>query len=384
MACDAFGQSLRRSTLVLGACAAMRAGAASAGGDDGRGAIAAVPPVSANSPFSAAVINDQEHQQPVVVLAYRDPENASLNLEARIAPAAGGNLFSLKFGGDELLVQPTRLAELARQRAGTPILYPTPNRVRDATFVFEKRRFELEANNGRNAIHGLVRHRAWTMDDAPVVTTVAASMKVYIDWTTKQQPDFHRFPIEHRLAVTYTLGRDGLLIGYAVDNRSTSRLPFGFGVHPFFRVPGARKDVFVSVPMRKRMEAKELLPTGRLLPVAGTSYDLRRPTSLEALDLDDVYIGVNPAAAPAFELRDRGIKVILGGSREFTHVVLYTPPREPFFCVENQTSSTDAHNLHARGLIEAAHLQVAEPNRTARGTIEWRLSRTGVTSPVVR
>jgi aldose 1-epimerase len=342
---------------------------------------AAAPPLPVGDmPFTAQVITDHESKEQVVVLSYRDPADAGRSLEARVAPGAGANLFSLKVGGEELLAQPSKLADLPREPAGTPIMFPTPNRVRNATFTFDKRKFEFEKNSGNNFIHGLVRHKAWKMDAEPVVTAMGASIKLWIDWAEGAVPDFRRFPIPHRLSVTYTVGRTALLITYAVDNNSSEKLPFGFGIHPFFRIPGERKDVLVQVPARRRMEARELLPTGRLLPVAKTPYDLRKPTSLEGLNLDDVYLGVDPSKAPSFELRDLGIEVILGGSREFSHVVLYTPPGKPYFCVENQTSSADAHNLHARGLVEAANLQIAQPHRTARGTIEWRISRTRAAS----
>jgi aldose 1-epimerase len=294
-------------------------------------------------------------------------------IEARVAPDVGGNLFSLRSGDDEILVQPEKLADLAQNRTGTPILFPTPNRVRDAAFEFEGRRFEFEANSGKNFIHGLVRQRPW-QHGAPKASARGASVEVWIDWDDAQ-PQFARFPIRHRLLVTYTLVRDGVRIAYRVDNRDQQRLPFGFGLHPWFRVPGERKDVALQVPAARVMEAVDKLPTGKLLPVAGTRHDLRKPVPLEALDLDDVYFGLAPSALPAFEWRDRGLRVTLGASREFTHLVVYTPPGKPFFCMENQTSSTDAHNLHGRGLRNEAHLIVVEPGKSARGQIDWKLRR---------
>lgn len=300
-------------------------------------------------------------------------------LEARIAPEAGANLFSLRFAGEELLAQPKALADLTRHGAGTPILFPTPNRVRDAAMTFEGRRFTFEPNNGKNFIHGLARARPWNFEP-PAAGGKTSTARLFLDWTP-EQPDFAKFPVRHRLTVTYTLRADGLRIAFAVENRDQARLPFGFGLHPWFRVPGERKDVFLTVPATHRMEAEEKLPTGELIAVAGTPYDLRRPVSLEGLALDDVYFGLAPAARPGFAWRDRGIAVTLSGSREFTHLVVYTPPGKPFFCLENQTSSTDAHNLHARGAKRQAHLLVAGKGRTVRGFVDWKVRRT---KPIAR
>jgi aldose 1-epimerase len=336
------------------------------------GALAAARLGAAAAPFSASKETDPGSQIQIVVLRFEDRKQPARSLEARIA-TAGANLFSLKSGDEELLVQAPSLAELATSPAGTPVLFPMPNRVRDGVFVFEGRRFQFPPNNGPNFIHGLVRRRPFQAGE-PVARADEASASLWLDWDATQ-PDFALFPLEHRLTLTFTLSRDGLNIGYAVENKGSGRLPFGFGLHPWFRVPGERGAVFLKVPAAQRMEAVDKLPTGKLLPVQKSPFDLRRPTALAGLDLDDVYFGMTPDAAPGFEWRDRGIKVSLGASRQFTHLVVFTPPERPTFCIENQTSSTDAHNLHARGLAREAHLIIVEPGKTARGSVDWKISR---------
>jgi aldose 1-epimerase len=314
--------------------------------------------------FSAELLDD--HGFEVAVL-----RAAPGALEARIAPHAGANLFSLQVDGIELLVQPPSLDELAVSPAGTPVLFPMPNRVRDGVFEFEGRRFSFEPNNGPNYIHGLVRRRPWRCAP-PEVDAAGASVELAIEWDPSQ-PDFERFPIGHRLTVRFRLEARRLRIDYRVDNHGPGRLPFGFGLHPWFRVPGAREDVRLEVPAAERMETIDKLPTGRVLGVDGTAFDLRRPASLAGLDLDDVYIGMS--AAPSFEWRDPGVRMTFGASAEFTHLVVFTPPERSLFCIENQTSSTDAHNLHARGLVRESHLQIVEEGQVARGSVDWTIER---------
>jgi aldose 1-epimerase len=326
-------------------------------------------------PFSAAVEQDPETGAPIVALRYAAPRRPGSDLDVRVAPHSGANLYWLALGGEQLLEQAPSLASLAFSPAGTPVLFPSPNRVRDSVFQFEGRRFAFEPNSETNFIHGLVRRRPW-QHQAPVVGPRQASLTAWIDWD-EQQPDFACFPVVHRLTLTYTLRPGRLGIGYTVVNRGPGRLPFGFGLHPWFRIPGARRDVVLQVPASRRMEAEDRLPTGRALPLTGTTFDLRRPTSLEELDVDDVYLGLRRDAQPWFEWRDRGVRVTLRASPAFTHLVVYTPPGRPVFCIENQTCSTDAHNLHDRGFTRQAHLQVLEPGRTARGAVDWRVSRLG-------
>jgi aldose 1-epimerase len=332
--------------------------------------------------FSARREIDPESGREVAVLRCGDPRGTAGDLEARVAPHAGANLYWLTAGGEQLLEQPPSLTELAHAPAGTPIMFPAPNRVRDAAFVFEGQRYYFEANSGPNFIHGLVRRRPWQMEE-PESGAEHAAVSTWIDWDDRQ-PDFPSFPVAHRLTVKYTVRRGALAVEYAVANRAAGRLPFGFGLHPWFRIPRERAAVWLKVPVSQRMEAEDRLPTGRLLPVAGTPFDLRRPTSLEGLDLDDVYLGARPAAPAWCEWRDRGLRLSLGASAEFTHLVVYTPPGKPVFCLENQTCSTDAHNLHARGQVEQSHLQIVEPGATARGSLDWRIRRIPEGAPSTR
>src|SRR5439155_10240820 len=146
-------------------------------------------------------------------------------------------------------------------------------------------------NSGPNFIHGLVRRRPWQLAP-PAAGPDQASVTAWIDWD-QEQPDFACFPVVHRLTMKYTLRRGRLRFSYTVANRGTSPLPFGFGIHPWFRIPGPRSAVALRVPATQRMEAEDKLPTGRVLDVAGTPFDLRRTTSLERLDLDDVYLGIS-------------------------------------------------------------------------------------------
>jgi aldose 1-epimerase len=306
-------------------------------------------------------------------------EHPARRLEALIAPSAGSNLFSLAVDGHELMYQPDILGELDQQRAGTPILFPTPNRVRDSQMSFEGRTFRFPANSEANFIHGLVRRVPWRAGTLGQRGGVARA-ETSVEWHRKQ-PDFDLFPIPHRLSIGYALDRNGLRFSYRVENRDRrARLPFGFGLHPYFRVPADRAEVRLQVPLARRMESERYLPTGKLLPVAGTAHDLRKLTPLPGLALDDVYFGLTPPRAARFQLARPPLEVRLSGSAAFTHVVVYTPPDRPFFCVENQTCATDAHNLHAAGKKQVAHLLVVAPGKTARGYVDWKIKRLAPTT----
>ncbi|HEV8131908.1 MAG TPA: aldose 1-epimerase [Acidobacteriota bacterium] len=323
--------------------------------------------------FNAELQTDAKTGWKLIVLKYQDPADSSRNLEARIAPEAGSNLYSLKVGETELLVQPPELSALRGSRYGFPILYPTPNRVRDSKFTFDAVTYSFTPNSGKNFIHGLAHSIKWE-SGVPSADAKGATVQTWLDWNPELSA-YRLFPISHRITMTYALNRDGVRMEFAVDNRDEKRLPFGFAFHPWFQILGSRADTYLHVPADTMMESVELLPTGKLLSAKGTPYDLREPVSLEKLNVDTVYFGIQPHSDAGYECRDRRVKVSLPASKEFTHMVVYTPPGKTYFCMENQTCSTDAHNMYVKGFQKEAHLLIAEKGKRVSGWVMVRVER---------
>jgi aldose 1-epimerase len=150
-------------------------------------------------------------------------------------------------------------------------------------------------------------------------------------------------------------------------------VPFGFGLHPWFNYLDGRSDATLTLAAEHTMESPDLLPTGKLLPVAGTPKDFRNGRSLADSVCDDVYFGVDCNKPTVVDFRKRKFKLSLLASQEFAHAVVYTPKDRPYFCVENQTCSTDAHNLYAQGLKRESGLIVVPAGKTHSGRIEFRV-----------
>jgi aldose 1-epimerase len=119
------------------------------------------------------------------------------------------------------------------------------------------------------------------------------------------------------------------------------------------------------------MESMDQLPSGKLLALDGHPLDARQPRSLEGFNSDDVFFGMQPDKPAKVEFRDVDRAITFVASKEFTHLVVWTPGRG-YFGIENQTCSTDAHNLAAQGMDAVAHLQVCPPGEKRNGTVEYR------------
>jgi len=100
-------------------------------------------------------VSTEKHGQQTIHRLHDDATGAS----ASVLPSFGFNLFDLHLpvAGEvrPVLVAAADFAENPRGGAGngTPILFPYPNRVRDASFTFQNQAFTLPANLAPNAIH---------------------------------------------------------------------------------------------------------------------------------------------------------------------------------------------------------------------------------------
>lgn len=312
-------------------------------------------------------VNRDEHTQ---TTTYRLSQGETA---IEVAPEAGANVFSLQVSGVEYFRRPNDLRQLPGVGYGNPILYPMPNRVRGAEFTFDGQQYPFPANAGKNFIHGLVHSRAWKVAQIESKRD-SVSLAMTLDFEPGTEL-YKLFPFEHRLQVTVRVHSNGVRWTYFVINTGERPVPFGFAFHPYFVYQGNRRDTYLKVPATHLMEATDQLPSGELLELDQHPLDAREPKSLEGFRADDVYFGMQTGQPAEVEFRDRGRRVTFRASEEFTHLVVYTPD-QPFFCIENQTCATDAHNLHAAGKQAAAHLQLCAPGETKSGWVEYQIETT--------
>lgn len=261
---------------------------------------------------------------------------------AEIAPGLGNNC--LAFRGRHAVLEELPFDDFLRNTGGRgiPILFPFPNRIRDGVFTVDGERFEVEPP----ARHGLVRDKQWQIvelgadaDGAFVRSSLRAADCVAI---------LGQFPFPFRIEVTYRLAGTALEMSTVIRNEGERMLPYGFGIHPYFRKP--RRGT-LTIPASRRWELESFLPTGSLLEADGR-FDLRPGADLQGLELDDIYTGLAAGdggrVTCTLDDLEAGVRTVISfDGRLFPHVVAYTPPREAL-CIEPQTCPTDAFNLEAR------------------------------------
>jgi aldose 1-epimerase len=283
---------------------------------------------------------------------------------AGVTPGMGANLVSLSVDGEELIYwdQPGFVA--GKTHTGAFNMFPTPCRLANSSYEFEGRKISQTKNGQQVFIHGLVRDESFDFEKK------ADSITSRID-IQPGHPVFEGFPFRCRFSMTHSLVDGGLQIAFKVENRDTVNIPFGYGVHPFWRIPGTRRDVSVRVPCDHILELKDLVPTGNVGAVAGTPLDLRTLRNIESLFVDNAFWKRNPGATAEVVFRKIAKRMTISASDNFAHMIVYAPQGESFICVENLTTCPNAPNLVSAGKGEVAGMRVVPPGATEEGWIRY-------------
>jgi len=241
-------------------------------------------------------------------------------------------------------------------RLGAAFLVPYPNRIRGKlsadgktlTTEWNGHTLTLPANNigklptaERHAMHGLIL-KAKT-DDVKVQNVTGGSEITGIihagdfggHWLSKTD-----------LAVKISLTAENVDVSIDAKNVGGENEPIAIAWHPYFNLPsGDRSQVRIHIPGETIAEIDgydNVFPTGKILPVAGTRFDLRAPegVALGTNFFDDNWnhLQWNKGAAtvriidPAAHY---GIEVI-GLSPEIKAIQMYAPPTAQFVAIEHQ------------------------------------------------
>lgn len=281
--------------------------------------------------------------------------DATTGASARLAVDQGFNLFDF-----QVPVKSGRLSvlwsadgfETGQQRAsssGIPILFPFPGRIAKGEYTWQDRTWNLPLTDRMgNAIHGYVFNRPWKLisqSDATVTGNFHASRDLE-NWN-------HLWPADFRITATYRLQSHQLIGEYHLENAGDAPLPYGFGTHPYFRVPlgGTRADdCLVTLPVRKEWELEALIATGAVRDVV---QPFASGVPFGSLQLDNVFGGLefhqgrcicsitDPSAQRTLELE-------FGSA--FRELVVYNPPHREAICIEPYTCVPGATHLTSTGL----------------------------------
>lgn len=231
------------------------------------------------------------------------------------------------------------------------VLIPLPGRIGDGRYSFDGQNFQLECNDkeGPNAIHGFVRNLPWHVEEA---NSNSATFRVRLD----AEVYGHRgYPFSLDIGVTYELGIQGLSCSFTVKNVGQRTAPVGVGFHPYFTVgTSSVDDAEVQIPGSGYLEFNErLVPTGKILGVAGTPWDYLRLREIGRQRFNHCYVqferDARGMATASLRHSASGRMTDITMDPAFSAVVVYTgdaiadAPRAAV-AIEPMTCASDAFN----------------------------------------
>lgn len=267
-------------------------------------------------------------------------------LTARIA-RQGAELQSLCRQGEELLWQP----RAGHWQQTAPWLFPVVGRLRDGGFTHRGRWFELP-------LHGFAAARSFELLSQ---TGDAVQLQLRADDATRAI-----YPFDFRLVVTYRLDAGGLTVDARVHNDGIELMPFGFGGHPGFALPGRLDQWQLQFDQPEAASVWRLRPEPPPWGLRATTPEPWRwsaPGRLalhsrlfdrDALILDPVR---SRSVALVHRLHGERLRLTLGGAPTLG---LWARPGAPFICIEPWWGRDDD--------AEAPHELVAKPQLLKLGT----------------
>jgi aldose 1-epimerase len=243
----------------------------------------------------------------------------------------GAGIREYSVGGRPVL-DPYPLEQLCDGAHGAPLI-PWPNRLAGGRYSFggEEHQLPLTEPEQGNAIHGLLRWRAWTAVEHD-------AERVVMGVRLLPMPGY---PFALEVTIEYRLGQDGLTVTTGAQNIGDRECPFGAGQHPYLSPgEGPIDDCTLQVGAATRLLNDERqIPVGRE-PVEGTEFDFRRTCLLADRRVDDAFTDL--------ERDGEGRAVAQMASPDGSAVELWVDRSYPF--LEIFTGDTLAPARRRRGL----------------------------------
>ncbi len=266
-----------------------------------------------------------------------------------ILPQAGGSVAGFRLCGATLFRSCSAAAKRGLESldlAGFPMV-PFASRIAGNCFRFQRQRIALIPNLPGQAqvIHGHGWRSPWTVDR---VTASGCRMSFEyspVDW-----------PWRYRVEQTISLQRRGFRLELALTNLSDVEMPGGLGWHPYLH----RGDAHLTLRTLGRIRGAGDPEGERRIPHQGFAA-----VAVDQINADHGFYGWDGKAEIRWPRRNLGMTVT--AEPPLSHVVLWTPPRRDYFCVEPVSHLPDAANWHDH---QPNGWHVIRPRATLRGLIE--------------
>lgn len=218
-----------------------------------------------------------------------------------------------------------------------------------------------ENDGAGNAIHGMVRNRLWSVEEAGA-DSEGVFIRCYFD--TDGFPVISGIFGAFRDFSVYRLKGNRLMVDSYVRNKGARAFDnCGWGFHPFFNAPalplsgtqkGSKARCSLLLPALKiALVDNTKIPTGALQSVSSFNngaFDFTKLKSINNVNMDTYFTDLSPEAGAGYTrtvLIDFGNRVrlqCLGSYPGYPWMVIYNPNGSSYICIEHQTEEVNGLN----------------------------------------
>ena len=252
-------------------------------------------------------------------------------IEVRLLPRIGGSISTFRStrGVEWLRPIDERSVNDPRQTACFPMV-PFCNRIQDGKFRINGQAVSIAPNVADEAypIHGSAWLSGWD-----VIERSADSVCLQYNHRAGEWP--WSFSCEQRFSL-----RDGSLNwDFTLTNQTSTAMPSGFGLHPYFSNP---EDAVLKADVATaHVFNRQLMPVDRE-PNDPAIVSLARGRQLPR-GMNVTFEGWSRSAEILWPRLNRGLRI--SADRNFGHLHTFTPTDADFFCVEPVSHCVNAVNL---------------------------------------
>ena len=277
-----------------------------------------------------------------------------------VVPEAGANVTEIFFNGFQVLDGYATPEDLQAAKWGKSVLlFPFPNRLLDGRYEWQGKSYAFAINNADtgNAIHGFIRHQAFSVEEIRLRPREASvALVAHCDGKRADYP----FPCVFR-AVFSINNKNRFNVVLSCKNLHDAPIPVGLGWHPYFRLCEKADEHHMQLPAAAMVDIDaRMIPTGARTPYAR----FEKMTRLGDTFLDNCFEAA--AATPRYKMILSGGKhrVTMSAHRaQWPFFQVFTPPHRASVALEPMSCNVDAFN-NGEGLASLA------PGKTLRSQFD--------------
>ena len=262
-------------------------------------------------------------------LNYIELKSTYNNSSAKIFFNLGGSLQELFLNKKKII---SDLHPLSYEVSyASAILFPFVNRIKNGTYKFKEKIYELELNqkDENNALHGLVYNKKFNIVKQKTSREFASITLNYTE-LEKQKG----FPFRYSIILTYTLTMYSLKLDVTINNEDLNSFPFSLGWHPYF----CSSDLYNSFLTLK--SNKKLSFDNNMIPVTIEDVTLKNDLQIKDKKFDDCYILYDKNVF----FKNPDYSIVINSSSKENYLQLYTPNKTNSIAIEPMTGPSNSFN----------------------------------------